>query len=558
MNPVARLRRAEWAVLAALFLLAFCSVLLTSNDYGATYDEPHYASAGARYAAWWASAWRSPGDAFQRDAITAAWHLNHEHPPLQKVASGFCYRWFGALLPGLMAMRLPSALWFALAVCALFLFTRGIWGFGGAIFSALALATMPRVVAHAHFDALDMVITAWFFITTALTAEAMRRGSWWYAALAGVAFGLALLAKVNAFFLPVLLVPWGLVCHRQHWPKLLAVMLMGPAIFFLGWPWLWIAPLPHLRGYLDFHFQHAAYNVWYLGKLYQYAPWHYPFVMTAVTTPTLLLLAALIGIVACWPRRGADPRRALLLWGLIVTLAPSALPSSPKYNGVRLFLPAFPFLAALAGGGYAWLRAKLLRLPALLRPENVRLAVLLPTLLAVALLAPSLTGVVHTHPYQLAYYNALVGGTSGATRRGFETIYWGQVFAEGVEFVNALKQPRPRLLVIPKGVIYLFTLQQVRPDAQFTADESQAGSVDYVIFQCMQSDFTDLCWQLYRHARPAYAVTLEGTPLLVAYDRAAGAAALGRLREQRAPRPAPSEHSASSERKSPTLKLAGS
>lgn len=555
MTP--KMTRGEWALVPALFLVAFTAILLTANDYGPTYDEPHYASAGAKCAEWWSLALRAPREALTREAIQEAWRLNHEHPPLQKVASGLSSRWLGDRLLGLMAVRLPSALWFALAICAIYLFTRAIWGWRGALFSALALATMPRVVAHAHFVALDMPIAAWFFITAALTAEAVRRDSWVWTAWAGVAFGLALLAKVNAFFLPVLLVPWILAWHRSKWPKLLIALLIGPAVFFLCWPWLWIAPIAHLKGYLAFHFRHAAYNVWYLGKLYQCAPWHYPFMITAVTTPTWLLAAGLVGLARCWPRPGSDPDRALLTLGLLVALVPSALPSSPKYNGERLFLPAFPFLAALAGGGYAWLADKVTRLPAMRRQEQARAAALLPLLIGVVLLAPGVHALEHTHPYQLAYYNALVGGTAGATRRGFETIYWGQVFSEATDFVNAIERPRPRLLVIPKGVIYLFALAHVRQDARFTADEGQAASVDYVIFQCMQSDFTALCWELYRHAKPVDAVMLDETPLLVAYDRAAVAEAVERLKQSALAAPA-SRAPATRETNSPTRKVAGS
>jgi hypothetical protein len=79
--------------------------------------------------------------------------------------------------------------------------------------------------------------------------------------------------------------------------------------------------------------------------------------------------------------------------------------------------------------------------------------------------------------------------------------------------------------VIPKGVIYLLTMQHARKDIEFTADEAEAGSVDYVMFQCMQSDFTDLCWRLYRGAKPVDAVELDGVPLLVMYGRGAVAGA---------------------------------
>ena len=527
-----------------LFAVTFGLTLVTTNDYGPTYDEPHYASAGIRYAEWWARVFRGDLGALRRPEIESAWRFNHEHPPLQKVASGFAQRWFGGALPGLMAMRLPSALWFALAVCAIYLFTRGVWGRRGALFGALAFATMPRIAAHAHFDALDMPIAAWFFTTTAVTAWAMSRRSWPLTVLAGVAFGLALTAKVNAFFLPVLLVPWALLYHRRHWAKLVAVLLVGPAVFWLCWPWMWIDTVPHVKAYLAFHFAHAAYNVWYLGRLYQYAPWHYPFVITAVTTPAVILALAAVGAVGATRRvaQGESPTRpyasaaesALLLLGLIVTLVPNALPSSPKYNGERLFLPAFPFLAALAGGGFAWAEGIVVR--ALAREQaKARLSVLVASALGALLLYPGANAVVRTHPYQLAYYNALVGGTAGATRRGFETIYWGQVFKEAPLFLNRSMTVSPRVLVIPKGVIYLLDFQReagiLRADIELTGDETEAGRVDYVVFQAMQSDYTELCWRLVREAEPAWAVRSEdGTALLVVYDRRALRRALSDLR----------------------------
>jgi hypothetical protein len=162
------------------------------------------------------------------------------------------------------------------------------------------------------------------------------------------------------------------------------------------------------------------------------------------------------------------------------------------------------------------------------------------------------------HPYGLAYYNALVGGVRGAAKRGFETVYWGQVYKEAPPFLNAAPEMRPRVLVVPKGCIYLLELQQqagaLRPDVQFTAEEAEAGSVDYVVFQCMQSDFTELCWRLYRSAEPAYEVALEGTPLLVIYDREAVAGVM-RERARSAPASAETERR---EMKRPTRNAAGS
>ena len=137
------------------------------------------------------------------------------------------------------------------------------------------------------------------------------------------------------------------------------------------------------------------------------------------------------------------------------------------------------------------------------------------------------------HPYQLAYYSEVVGGTWGATRRGFETIYWGQVLQDGNGFLNGIHKRGARVLVIPKGVIYLLEFQQrggaLRRDVQFTGDQGEAAQADYIMFQAMQSDYTPLCWELAESAKPAYALAVGKAPLLLAYDRAAVLAALARV-----------------------------
>ena len=37
-----------------------------------------------------------------------------------------------------------------------------------------------------------------------------------------------------------------------RWKKLAAILLLGPAVFFLSWPWLWLAPAAHFQEYLAF------------------------------------------------------------------------------------------------------------------------------------------------------------------------------------------------------------------------------------------------------------------------------------------------------------------
>jgi len=111
--------------------------------------------------------------------------------------------------------------------------------------------------------------------------------------------------------------------------------------------------------------------------------------------------------------------------------------------------------------------------------------------------------------------------------------------------------------VIPRGVIYLLEFQQkagnLRADLRFTGDGSEAAQADCVVFQCMQSDYTDLCWELVNGGdKPLHAVVADGTPMLLIYDRAAVASALARLETKHVTPNASTTPHVSSDTKRPT------
>ena len=56
------------------------------------------------------------------------------------------------------------------------------------------------------------------------------------------------------------------------------------------------------------------------------------------------------------------------------------------------------------------------------------------------------------HPYQLCYYNELVGGPWGAHRIGFETTYWNDtVTQEALDFLNAQAPANARVARLAVG-----------------------------------------------------------------------------------------------------------
>jgi hypothetical protein len=129
-------------------------------------------------------------------------------------------------------------------------------------------------------------------------------------------------------------------------------------------------------------------------------------------------------------------------------------------------------------------------------------------------------GVARYHPYELSYYNALVGGLRGAHRLGFETEYWGDVFnQQAVDAVNKLCARDSTVCVYPLDIRVPQLLQAVgelRGDLSFVA-EWESVPCDYLVLLAREGYFSDREWQLYQRAQPVWQSRLRGVPLCMIF-----------------------------------------
>lgn len=209
----------------------------------------------------------------------------------------------------------------------------------------------------------------------------------------------------------------------KAWRAIVPWSVGGAATLFVGWPWLWLAPIDHLGKFLASGTGRQAVDVFYTGRVWadRDVPWHYPAVMFAVALPLPLLALGTLGIWAKRRRWNAEPALALVAGMWLVVLAAFSWPGVPVYDGVRLFLMAFPLWAVWAGMGANWL-VEHPAMPWLRRRTRL-------VGLALVLLLQG-TALVLYHPCQLSHYSLLVGGLWGAERLGFEVSYWGDAVRE--------------------------------------------------------------------------------------------------------------------------------
>jgi 4-amino-4-deoxy-L-arabinose transferase-like glycosyltransferase len=216
---------------------------------------------------------------------------------------------------------------------------------------------------------------------------------------------------------------WGV--ERPALETWTAILAFAPVIGWLGNPAWWRETFPRLAHYYTLSNQRQgalpAIQILYFGQVYDYSlPWHNAWVLMAITVPAAILGAAVIGLV--WAI-GRIPHDRLPFFFLVqfMTLPAIRMLDTPAHDGVRLFLPAFFFLAAFAGWGAAWLADAVAPL-ARVHAGFVRLAC------TAIVLGPAAYGLYRIHPYELSYYNELIGGPRNAWNHGFELTYWYDAF----------------------------------------------------------------------------------------------------------------------------------
>jgi hypothetical protein len=513
--------------LATVLLLA-----LTCQDVGLTWDEPDYFIASESYVTWFKTLLTDPATALSRESIDRYWAPNHEHPPLDKEYSGAVWVIARGWMDDLTAHRLYRML----------ATEFGIWAGLGAVAS---LFTMPRFFFHAHLAALDVPAAAMIVFTAYLFWRTRFDPRFRCSVLLGIVWGMAVATKVNAFFLMPLLLLWMLVFHpKPHlFLRLVVMALVGLGVLWMTWPWLYYDPLARGLDYLQFltvsHWQIPQY---YLGRNYLPPPWHFPFVMVWAVVPLGTTILYICGALRSLTSRDGRAFGMLVLLNALFPLAVLAAGRSMVYDNDRLFMPAFPFLAALAGIGICWLARGLQKV--CVRMQKPVLARISPAFLLILLILPPTLGACGVYPNLLSYYSGSVGGLPGASRLGLETTYWNETYRDAVRYINQHAHPGDIVWEVSQSynaLIYYQLHGVLRSDVRFAMSAGEAtlfgsdrpihtvqvdfSQADFVILPFRQTGFFDadnqpLPFMEWISSRgPVYRLEKAGVPLMDIYAK---------------------------------------
>ena len=432
----------------------------TQRPVGYVRDEGYYFTAASDYEGWFvelgkdisAHNWAQP---FRDEVIRRYWSYNHEHPALDKTLFALSHLVFHRNLHWLddsTAFRLPAFVIAGLLAWALFWLARPA-GRAAGVFAPLLFFAVPRHFFHAHLAAFDLPVVASWMVFLLFYSRSIEtgRGAW----KAGLFFGLALATKHNALFLPFILLPHWILSERSalwrdgvrgFWRRIPRawswMILLGPVVLYLHWPYLWHHPIDGVNEWLSFHFHHVNYSWQYFGTVLREPPFPvlYPLALEALTVPaaTLVLLALAVLLLAArmlgafvGPLRRVVGEATGIEWlvaiGAAVAIGPFMLTTTPIFGGVKHWM-AGPALLCVSAAEVVVLLGRALW------PARSRL--MIPALAALVLL-PGAQAVAHFHPYGTSAYNEIAGGGSGGAALGMQRQYWSNNVTAVLPWLNA-------------------------------------------------------------------------------------------------------------------------
>jgi hypothetical protein len=587
-------RGIDRSVTAALVVATLGWLLATEGGQGFGRDEGQYMRAGERYWGWFEElatnvANGKPGQSFTSGGIDRYWSDNApDHPAIMKTLYGLSWRAFHrchctgptrALHPipvrgrhltlplfarESTAFRFPAILFAAALIAMVYRFARALMPRPAAVAAAVLTVAQPHYFFHAPIACFDAPVVTMAFAVGFAYWKSLCSPRWGVAA--GVLFGVALGVKHNAWLMPLFLGAHYLWMRRgdlraRRLPRIplafVAMVALGPLIFYAHWPWLWNAPVARTRAYVNRHLQHEHYNFEYLGVNWNRPPTTFgrkllrataPFVETGFTVPVTTLALAAVGALALlrrrrgesvaeageteapgapspsWLRPGVDVDRAPGAFLLAQTLGPLAVlavPSTPIFGGVKHFMPAMPYLAVMAGIGVARLAPAL---AGLLPAVRARLRSAAPAAFAAIVCLPALVETRRSHPDGLSHYNLLAGGFAGGASLGMNRQYWGYAVRPMLEVID--RDPANRGMywhdVISDAV------SMYRRDGRLSMQVGNTGfgeegirrsQMGILFYEKHWAIYEGWFWDSYGSTQPAFVREREGVPLVTLYRR---------------------------------------
>jgi len=329
------------------------------------------------------------------------------------------------------SLRLPGALFGALAAVLIFLVASELFGFEVGLISASLWVFDPLAIGFSRIAKEDTFLIFFFLLASVFWLRGQRvaesqpqrnpeRFYWATAAALGAMFAskyvppvmLGIIVGYNYAFQKIPGTRW--VIGKKRYLKFFLVMgivflICNPTILLPG-TWKAMANFTSGRS-----MGHDSYE--FMGRLYPHRfqdwlkgePWYFYLVLMATKLPVLTLLSFLLGLGLLFKRQSGDGRYFLLLWLALWFLA-FALPGGKFTRYITSVLPAVFITAAIA---VQFMARRLGRFCARVF-DNKAIGIYARAALASLVIISAFWSAVNAVPHYRLYVNALGGGPAKA------------------------------------------------------------------------------------------------------------------------------------------------
>lgn len=466
--------------------------LFTFRSYGLSWDEPlfyDYASAlGYAYSpAQWFSGNFNIENAF---GSSGSDHANRG-PAYILLAQPVISLIENINLDNASAWHLVNFLTFQLGIYLFYRLSKRWMSKSAALMATILFAWQPLLWGHSFINPKDLPFLVFFLgavcfgfemvdeIASAESAKSATRKTLLINFLAVFFLGIATSIRVLGPLAGLLVGIYALVQLRNNIPALIKNLalyaILTLLIAFAAWPYLWTNPIQKFIEAFGFMSDNPTQlQVLFNGQLYRadelprrYLPALLAFTLTE---PTWFLFAAGL-FAAFWNQLKQSTRGTSLLTSYLLLLLWFLIPffyvilrKPPMYDGYRHFLFMLPPVFIFAGFVFE-------KLFEAIKTREMMIA------LIIILLAPSIYGLIQLHPYQYAYYNSFIGGTSGAFRT-YETDYWLTCYKDAVEQFN---EPNAQLFIKREPGIAAYYAGANITIRDYRAEFGEIGSGNFVL-----------------------------------------------------------------------------
>ncbi|MBU0952619.1 MAG: glycosyltransferase family 39 protein [Elusimicrobia bacterium] len=483
-----------------LLLVLFVRVLMFISVATDTYDEMDYLKSGwylAKYNTW--------------DIESTIRHPSLSFYTHGKILNNFQFKdWDQRLFYARALMSLFSLL----LGFYIFKFARELYGNKAGLIALGLYSFSPNVIAHSGLITTDILVSCFMFITVYYFwkfRDDKSKVKW--VLVSGVFLGLALLSKYTAVILfailPVFLIAENLLYKKKlKAVSFVFIILIGLFVLNLGYGFngtfgkldkrilrsnlflaldktavLNLLPHPYVIGFdRQQHINEIGHPAFLMGKYSYHGWWYYFPTAFALKEPLPILLMILIFLLFFKYRQiGKSLPADYFLIIPVAMLVVVACFFNKNNTGFRYLLPLFPFMFVL-----------------LSNLANIKVKLIKPVFI-VLLLWYAVDSLL-AHPYYIAYFNELAGGSkNGYKYLADSNLDWGQDRNLVIKYMKDKKlQFNPKTPVAGKIIINANNLDDVfvlnKNTHKWLRDFKPSGNIGYswLIYDISQSDYENI------------------------------------------------------------------